>query len=176
MGPGERAEFFGRPLSPEVYVNLTGRGPDASIVAEVDAGQPEGLYLLGDAASLYFTDALGPTRRRGDEGPRVIYHTTWDTSPLGEAIRADGSAEGDPGAWSAWLNGRGIGRVLVSYPELTRLAARDRNFDPAVTIDAVKRWIGDERARLRSERQWASDGGEVHAELFRIGPMGITGP
>ncbi|MCC6909246.1 MAG: hypothetical protein IT430_15000 [Phycisphaerales bacterium] len=85
----------------DIYLNLRTR-PD------------QGLYLLGDATPFYI---LRP----------VVWHTTWDTSPLGEIIRAHGD---DEQAWAAALIERGISLVLVNYAELDRLGRRDEWYDP----------------------------------------------
>jgi hypothetical protein len=124
-------------------------------------------------------DAAGEPGPRGPStgDRRIHYHTTWDTSPLGEAIRR---APDDPGAWSRWLIARGIGYVLVDYSELTRLVEKDHNFDPAVTIARVRGWINDPRSGVESVRRWGPDvnAGRVAAELFRIStvPGAAAGP
>jgi hypothetical protein len=108
---------------------------------------------------------------------KVYYHTTWDASPLGDAIAA---APDDPTAWSAWMRARGIGYVLVNYAELSRLIGKDHNYDPRVSPEAVGRWTAPPEAGgaggLQSIRQWtipADPGGRrqrVSMELFRITP------
>ncbi|MFG0241934.1 MAG: hypothetical protein ACF8R9_04015 [Phycisphaerales bacterium JB054] len=80
----------------------------------------DGLVLLvGDSTPLYF-------------GPGVVYHTTYDTSPLGELMRAtpaDAIARG--------LREQGIGWVLVNDSELRRLQ-QSGWYDPDVTPDSVR--------------------------------------
>ena len=79
------------------------------------------LYLVGEATPLYY-------------GKGLVYHTTYDTSPLGELMRA---APDDPAAWAAGLRDRGIGWLMVSPSELARLQ-RSGWYDPLVTPDAVR--------------------------------------
>ncbi|VAX41235.1 hypothetical protein MNBD_PLANCTO03-957, partial [hydrothermal vent metagenome] len=82
----------------------------------------QGLVLLvGDSTPLYF-------------GPGVVYHTTYDTSPLGELMRTDPD---DPEAWVRSLRDRGIGWLLVNTSELDRLQASGW-YDPSVTTDAMR--------------------------------------
>lgn len=82
--------------SPEVMVNL-GLGPASRIGL---------LLLVGDATPLYYTRP-------------VVYHTTWDRSPLGEALERAG---GDAGGASRLLRGMGITHVLVNGSEVERLS------------------------------------------------------
>lgn len=97
-----------------------------------------GVYLLGDATPLYFAVP-------------ALYHTTWDRSPLGEAIR---SAPDDPAAWTAALRSAGVRLVLVSFAELDRLH-RSGWYDPAVTPEAVREWL---RAEGRVVHSWPQTG------------------
>lgn len=176
----ERASFFNEQAQPPVFVNLGMRERGRDFAPEI--GEPAGVYLLGDAAPLYYLDALGSPRQgmtpsvgtviRGAKewsAVRVEYHTTWDRSPLGEAIAA---APGEPAAWTRWMRSHGFGFVLVNYPELARLIERDRNFDPRVTIASVRDWLGS--SGVRSVRTWtvpADPGGRaqhVTSELFRL--------
>lgn len=154
LPPRERAAFVRQAAGPFEVVNMLIRpgvlGPETleSAMPEgtaLSAGAPPRVYLLGDATPLYFLGATGSA----DAG--VVYHTTWDRSPLGEAIRAQPD---DPGAWSASLRARGITFVLVNLDELARLIARDRNFDPDVTIDRVLAWLADPRARCAQVWNW----------------------
>jgi hypothetical protein len=81
-----------RARPPQVYVNLL-----------IDPTQT--VYLLGDATPLYFTG-------------RVLYHTTWDRSPLGDAVEQFPDA---PAAWRRALHQRGVRWVLYNPGELERL-------------------------------------------------------
>ena len=87
------------------------------------APAPEPLLLVGDATPIYL--------RRP-----VVYATVWDTHPLAEAMRA---SPGDPAAWTAELHAAGIRWVLISFPELDRLAASAWS-DPNLTPSAVAEW------------------------------------
>lgn len=136
---------------------------------------PEGrVYLLGDATPLYMLAACGD-RPGSQSKAAVFYHTTWDTSLLGQAI---GSAADDPGAWSKWFVDHGIDSVLVNYSELSRLIEKDHYYDPAVTTARVRTWLGSPAAGLRSMRRWERevpmpDGRTARvpmSELFQIRP------
>jgi hypothetical protein len=108
------------------------------------APAPESLLLVGDATPIYL--------RRP-----VVYATVWDTHPLAEAMRA---SPGDPAAWTADLHAAGIRWVLVSFPELDRLAASAWS-DPDLTPDAVVAWA----ATLgQPTRVWPDQG----RALFRL--------
>lgn len=96
------------------------------------------VYLLGDAAALYFAGAMGDRPAKAGAS-RVRYHTTWDRSPLGDAIAA---SPDDPRAWTRALAGAGVRHVLVNFDELGRLIERDRYFDPRVRTADIARWLG----------------------------------
>jgi hypothetical protein len=104
------------------------------------------VYLLGDSAVLYYR-------------PPYIYHSTWDTSPLGLMMRADPDR---PAVWTEKLRKEGIPLVLVNFAELDRLH-RSRWYDPLVTPEAVQEWLRTEGTLIRS---WPQSG---HA-LFSIAP------
>jgi hypothetical protein len=63
------------------------------------------LYLLGDSTPFYWPG-------------RVVYHTTWDASPIAEAVRTHPD---DADAWIAALRAQGIGYILLNAAELARL-------------------------------------------------------
>ncbi|MGD9688726.1 MAG: hypothetical protein AB7K52_02805 [Phycisphaerales bacterium] len=123
-----------RSLGPEAYVNnFIDRGEWGSPGGErFDAGGGGGaagkVYLIGSATPFYF---------RGAASGRVVYHTTYDRSLLGEAMRAH---PGQPEMWSEVLLARGIEHVFVDFSEVLRLSEAGWN-DPDVTIDAVAGWI-----------------------------------
>jgi hypothetical protein len=105
------------------------------------------LYMLGGSTPMYFI---------GD----VVGHTTWDTSPLGEAIRAHGD---DPEAWTRALRARGISHVLIDLGEIGRLrasgdagadGARRGWYDPDVTLERAMEW----GATLVPVRVWEDRG------------------
>lgn len=89
----------------------------------------ERLYLLGDSTPFYFP------------GP-LVYHTTWDRSPLGEAMsQATWTKDGpDPGEVSRTLLARGIGAVLVNQSELDRLISA-RWYDSRLGMFLIADWI-----------------------------------
>lgn len=85
------------------------------------------VYMLGDATPLY---CIRP----------VLYHTTWDHSPLGELLRA---YPDNPVAWSTGLADRGVTHVLVNFSELARLQS-DGWYDADVTPARVERLMRDQ--------------------------------
>jgi len=91
----------------------------------------ETLYLLGDSTPFYMP------------GP-LVYHTTWDASPLGDAVRSTKDGENAPFEWSGKLLDRGIGAVLINFSELGRLI-ESKWYDPAITRDVFMRWSGATR-------------------------------
>lgn len=117
---GSRAKQLAEEATPEVFVNVLVK-PDA------------GVYLLGDARALYYTRP-------------VLYNTTWDRWPLGEAMR---KAPGKPAEWTKELWARGVRVVLVSESEIQRLHASGWA-DPVVTVEAVRGWLKEEGRLVRS--------------------------
>lgn len=88
----------------------------------------ERLYLLGDSTPFYIP------------GP-LIYHTTWDESPLATAFQSGRVKDGvDPVAVSASLAGRGIEAVMVNPGELARLID-SRWYEPSLTLQDIAAWI-----------------------------------
>lgn len=152
-----RRELLDRLPTYEAFVNLGLRPQDA-----VKSG--EGVYLLGDSTPLYVLGATGDQR-----SSPVVYHTTWDRSPLGDAITA---SPGEPRAWSLALRSLGVRHVLVNFDELGRLASRDRYYDPRVRMEDVARWLASPTSGLRRVRDWRNDGAPAGAmsgrTLFRI--------
>lgn len=105
--------------SPEVVANVFRPG--------------EMVYLIGEARALYYT------------GP-VLYNTTWDRWPLGEAMRR---TPGNPAKWSRDLWAQGVRLVLVSESEIERLQ-KSGWADPLVTVEAVRGWLKDQARLVRS--------------------------
>jgi len=89
-------------------------------------GPPSLVYLLGDSTPLYFRVP-------------ALYHTTWDASPLGEALRAGG---GDSARAAAILRDRGVTHLLINPGELARLTA-DGWYDPLVTPAVAEAFVRD---------------------------------
>jgi hypothetical protein len=109
---------------PELLLNLT---------------RPPGLvYLLGDATPFYYTID-------------VLYNTTFDRWPLGEAIRR---SSGGPAAWTAELRRRGVSLVLINFNELGRLS-HSGWADPAITRESLEAWL---KSGPRTVRNWPEQG------------------
>jgi hypothetical protein len=120
------SEHGGRPnqtlaLGPGVLAQESLRLGDSALVKP-----GETLYLLGDSTPFYMP------------GP-LVYHTTWDASPLGEAVRSTKDGENAPFEWSGKLLDRGIGAVLINFSELGRLI-ESKWYDPAITREVFMRW------------------------------------
>ncbi|MCC6322460.1 MAG: hypothetical protein IT438_13605 [Phycisphaerales bacterium] len=162
----ERAGFLADAPTPTVFLNLEhcGVGSESAGGASDRAARVGGdsaIYLLGDATPLYLLGAAslpeGAMAAPSDPS-RVIYHTAWDASPLGDAIRADPR---DQTAWARFLAARGIGRVLVNKSELHRLISRSGYYDRDVTIERLSAWLSAaQKNGLRSARRWP-DGYEL---------------
>jgi len=115
-----------------VGAGLDDAGPDVLVNRGLPAGSR--VYLLGGSTPLYLTGNVG-------------YHTTWDGSAFGDAVRA---APDDPASWSVALRGLGFTHVRVDAGELSRLGASGW-YDPGVTPEAVSAWLG---AGNRPVRTW----------------------
>lgn len=125
------SEHGGRPnqtlaMGPGVLAQESLRLGDSALVKP-----GETLYLLGDSTPFYMP------------GP-LVYHTTWDASPLGDAVRSTKDGENAPFEWSGKLLDRGIGAVLINFSELGRLI-ESKWYDPAITRDVFMRWSGATR-------------------------------
>jgi hypothetical protein len=122
--PRERRDVLEN-LAPEPFANLA---------------LPRGsrLLLVGEATPLYYTLA-------------TVYSTTWDRSPLAEAILA---APGDARHWAEHLRGRGITHVLVNAGELDRLE-RSGFLDPILEQDRVQEFL---QRSSRPVRAWPQIG------------------
>ncbi len=114
---------IGLPIFPAVFTGREDENPAATAKGWTNTRPlDDGLVLLvGDSTPLYF-------------GPGVVYHTTYDTSPLGDLMR---DAPDDPAAWTRGLREMGIGWLLVNESELRRLHASGW-YDPAVTPERVR--------------------------------------
>ena len=88
--PGE-AKAFLENCSAVLYCNLA-------------VPRDEGLYLLGDSTPLYFV-GRGPAT--------LVYHTTWDRSPLGLGITANPK---QPERWGDGLRAAGVMSVNLPRP------------------------------------------------------------
>lgn len=157
---GERVRVLRESASPYEVVNMLLApgllGPGARAAAGLDGrfgARGPRVLLVGDATPLYYLGATG----RADAG--VVYHTTWDRSPIGEAIRAGGE---NPAAWTAALRAQGFDFVLINLSELSRLTERDRYFDPEVTMPRIVRWLSDPGAGCVRVWAWESPGGGQH--------------
>ena len=104
------------------------------------------VYLLGGSTPFYYTG-------------KVLYHTTWDTSPLGKAIALHPD---DPARWAAALRERGIDYILLDMGELERLRSSGW-YDPHVTPDAAMRLA---REQCEVIARWDRQG----AVLLRLTP------
>ncbi|MBX3378472.1 MAG: hypothetical protein KF805_00125 [Phycisphaeraceae bacterium] len=110
-----------------------GYGPEALARTDLRIGDTaqvkpgETLYLLGDSTPFYVP------------GP-LVYHTTWDPSPLGDAVRSTKDGAEAPFAWSGRLLDRGIDAVLLNFSELSRLI-ESKWYDPALSREVLTRWF-----------------------------------
>ena len=143
-------------LTPEAQREQWGIGGELPPVAFVNLALPGArVYLLGDSTPLYFA---APVR----------YHTTWDRSPLGDALDRHG---GELGAALADLRGTGVTHVLVDLDEVERLT-RDGWYDPRVTQDIARRIVEREGVLVRA---WTGSGGPRALGSYLI-ELGATPP
>lgn len=114
--PWEKEAQLRRIATPEAFCNLLIE-PDQTV------------YLLGDATPLYYSG-------------RVLYHTTWDRSPLGELVaKYPGRPEAEEGRkWAEELHARGVRFIVVNVSELHRLIEVDNWYDRDVTLGMVEIW------------------------------------
>ncbi|MCE7972853.1 MAG: hypothetical protein DYG92_00800 [Leptolyngbya sp. PLA1] len=122
--------------------------PDVGPEQYVNFVLPPGtrVYLLGDAAGLYFTT-------------HTMCNSTWDRWLIAEVMNASPS---DPGAWGPALKSRGCDLVLVNMSEVSRLK-RSGWIDPAVDPDVVARWMTSHTTLVRG---WPEIG------VFLVDPAG----
>ncbi len=149
-----RAEFLDA-MGPMVYVNMVIRPQETP---------NSGVYLLGDSTPLYFLGAIGDLHPGDNSRSVVLYHTTWDGSPLLASPARPG--ESMFAAWTNSLHQRGVRYVLVNYSELERLIDKSHYYDPRVTMEDVQKWLRAPESRLSVVRTWRN----AFSELFEILP------
>lgn len=150
-GPEGTRAYLNEKAAPATFINLGLHPHDNPAIS---------VYLLGDGAPLWILGAA-PIPGAG----RVVYHTTWDRSPLGDAIEA---SPNDPSAWSKHLRSLGLTHLVVNLSELSRLIDKDRYFDPRVARAGVERLLMDPASGLTFLRGWWSQG--------RSGAAGSSSP
>ncbi|MFW5653049.1 MAG: hypothetical protein ACOC0P_03305, partial [Planctomycetota bacterium] len=102
-----------------------GIGAGAQPTDELMSQRPS-IYLLGGATPYYLL-------------PPVLWHTTWDRSPLGDVIDLHPD---NPEAWAGTLYRElGLRYLLVDWGELNRLINNDEWYDPRVTVQDVRRLV-----------------------------------
>ncbi len=133
--------------SPSLYVGLgasilTGHDDiepqTPAAIANQIVPEDELLYLIGEARGLYYTC-------------RTMLNTTWDSWPIGDAIRAH---PGEPEAWSAVLRDRDVAYVMINRSEVARLVG-DGWADPVLTTESLNAWISSLGEPLEA---WPSGG------------------
>ncbi len=126
-------------LAPQQYINLGLAGPVRR------------LYLLGDSTPFYYHVP-------------VLYHTTWDPSPLGSLLREHRSlAEAARRLAAPAPEGFGVSHILINFSELQRLHS-DRWYDPDATIADAEALIA-RHGRVIKEWQPANNPRIVLIEL-----------
>lgn len=181
--PGEEARPRAWPVCAIVLATVAQTGLGLSVFLRERGGRPAALIPLG--MGFLTGDTFAPGDGSGSRpicnrliGPRdrlylvggtpfhftcpIVYHTTYDGSPLGLAIAADPD---DPDAWTRALVARGITHALVDERDLARLRASDRTrpggwYDPAVTHERLGIWLD----RVEVVRTWP-EAGQVLVQL-----------
>lgn len=107
-------------------------------VAFMNDRLPEGSTVLvaGDAAVLYIQRPF-------------VYATTWDTSLMAEAMRAD---EREPGSGMRLLRERGVTHVSIDLGELDRLALSGWS-DPTLDGGLALNWLADRGQPVYKDEQ-----------------------
>ncbi|MBL8744862.1 MAG: hypothetical protein JNK58_00745 [Phycisphaerae bacterium] len=123
----------------------------------VEASAIRRLYLLGDSTPFYYHVP-------------VLYHTTWDPSPLGSLLReSSGRLAGAVGRLAAPSPaGLGVSHVLINFSELRRLHS-DRWYDPDVTPTVAESLL-QRHGRIIKEWQPANGARIVLIELIPASP------
>ena len=135
------------------YINLNIRPQETP-----DAG----VFLLGDATPLNILGAIGDGAPDVHGASPVVYHTTWDASPLLRPPTQAGTSDIHP--WSSSLRDQGIRYVLVNYSELERLINKSHYYDPAIPFEDIQKWLRAPESHLRVVRTWR----DAASELFEI--------
>jgi hypothetical protein len=112
LAPAERSRLLAS-LPPAAFINLALR-PETRVL------------LVGDVLPLHFN--VPP-----------IYCTTWDRSPLADAMKAFPSPE-SPDRWTQHLRSLGARAVLVNLSEIRRYA-RSGTLDPDLREDSITAWL-----------------------------------
>lgn len=103
------------------------------------------LILIGETTPLYFP-------------PGTLYSTTWDRSPLADAVgrtmdsgqhvpaaaSTDTVSNGAEQAWTEELRRAGATHAFINLSEIERLH-RSGYLDPRLKPDVVRRWVGSNR-------------------------------
>jgi hypothetical protein len=169
MSEKEQVDAAARGLGPEGYINLILRAHEPPAMLTMKESRPPGVYMLGDSTPLYVLGALGDGRTTpndvNDYRAPVIYHTTWDESPLGHAVREHPN---DPVAWSKAIRARDVGYVLVNFDELSRLIDKSKYYDPDVSVEIVQRWLNDPASGFKLVRAWPRGRPGTGRALFRF--------
>ncbi len=111
----------------------------------------ERIYLLGDSTPFYLLR------------DNVLWHTTWDRSPLGEAIRKNAD---DPAAWRRHLREQErITIISVNWSELHRLSQTDGWYDPAVTPGVVAEFL---ESQAETVQTFTDAQGRLIASIHRL--------
>jgi hypothetical protein len=102
----------------------------ANNLARITGTDKTTILLVGDATPLYL----------GRAPNRIVYDTTWDTSPLAAALRESG--DDIDGALHTLREKRGITHLLVNFSELQRLESSGY-LDPLLAPSAMMPLVRD---------------------------------
>lgn len=139
-GNWDREQELRRAPTPQWFLNLF----LPIVAAEWAENDHARIYLLGDATPLYYA---------GD----VLYHTTWDRSPLGALLaKYPGRPQEEAGAqWARGLRAQGVRWIVINLAELHRLIEQDNWYDRDVTVGMVTLWA---QRWCRLIRAWPETG------------------
>lgn len=129
--------YIGLDLPSETQEILAERNPVVFLNINILRLKAGAVYLLGDSTPFYLN-------------PVYLYHTTWDTSPLGRLIM---EYRDDPDQWAHQLAEQyDVKYLLINWSELARLIEKDHWYDPNVTLSAVRELR--DAASTRLIRNW----------------------
>ena len=124
-------------LLPETQEVFAERNPVVFLNLNILRLRGGSVYLLGDSTPFYLN-------------PAHLYHTTWDTSPLGRLIV---EYPDHPDRWAQQLAEQyDVRYVLINWSELARLIEKDHWYDPNVTLLNVR--ILRDAGSTRLIRNW----------------------
>lgn len=144
----------GAGLSEQNIKSLAGKSPYVYLNYPMRTSK-NNIYLIGESTPFYIFNSIP-----------IIWHTTWDTSPLGVLIR---KYPEQPTKWVSELHNKlNIDYLLVNFSELNRLSNKDHWYDPDLTTNNLQKILIP--ATVQPLYQWPPQPMEPIYILYRIKP------